>query len=178
MIRRSHSKFLSLLTPHRGTLGRISAFTILLLGMLAGCSPDVRERPPGYIRLAPVWELTRPETVVERSAVVVRYDERGFSVMSTLSTYDLSRLERKHVGDGWRWVSRYDESEFADDGTVLKGPAVAPLPYYELTVDLGGVESTQPETLYARLGSKRPASYRFQPPEHLLKAPVQGAPGG
>jgi hypothetical protein len=161
----------------RRRVTRILVLSILYLSALAGCSPEVRDRPPGYIRLAPVWELTRPETVVERSAVVVRYDERGFSVMSTLSTYDLSRLERKQVGEGWRWVSRYDESEFADDGTVLKGPAVAPLPYYELTVDRGSVESTQPDTLYVRLGSKRPPSYRFRPPEHLLKAPVQGTQG-
>ncbi len=151
----------------------LSAFFV---AYLTACTPDVRDRPPGFIRLAPVWALVRPETIIERSAVMVRYDEQGFSVMSTLSTYDLSRLQRVRVGESWHWASKTDGSEFAADGTVLKGPAVAALPYYEMIVDYGGVDSTQPETLYAKLGSQKPPTYRLKPPEHLLISPDAATP--
>ena len=145
---------------------------VLCLLVCAACSPDSRDRPPGYIRLAPAWELVQPETVIDRSAFLVRYDKDGFSVMSTLSSYDLSRLQRRTTPEGWRWYSLTDDSVFADDGTVLHGPAAEPLPYYELALDRGGVSSVGADTLYVRVGKKKPSTWRFTVPTELLTKPA------
>jgi hypothetical protein len=108
-------------------------------------------------------------TYFERSAFVLRFDGKGFSVMSTLSTRDLTRLARKESAEGIRWYSANDESIFADDGTVLQGPATEALPYYEIVLDEGAFRGPK-DTLYVQVGSKRPKDWRLELAPELLQA--------
>ena len=134
----------------------------------SACWGSSRDRPPGYIRLGPVRDFTQAITYFDRSAFVLRFDGKGFWVMSTLSTTDLTRLERKDSAEGDRWYASNDHSVFAEDGTVLQGPATQALPYYKVVLDEGAFRGPK-DTLYVAVGSKRPKDWRLEVAPGLLE---------
>jgi len=81
--------------------------------------------------------------------------------MSTACTHDLSALERRQNEGGEQWASAFTTSLYKSDGTVLKGPAVAPLPYYDLRLE-AGVYGGLPDTLFVHVGVERPAEWRLK----------------
>jgi hypothetical protein len=138
-------------------------FLALVAGaVLTACHPTSRDRPLGYFRLGKLDQLAAtPETFLQNLGLLLRRDERGFYVMSTMSTYDLSLLSFKQAENARVLVSSESESVFAEDGRVLKGPAVEPLPYYEIQFDeseYGGPK----DSLYAYVGRIKPKDWRLR----------------
>jgi len=156
-------------------MGGVVGVLLLALswGFLAGCS-EGRERPPGYVRVGKARELLAPETFLYQRGLLIRRDERGFSVMSTQCTYDLSTLARKLNPAGDTLVSRYSESTYRLDGSVLTGPARAPLPYYEAALDQGAFDGPV-DTLYVRIGKRVSPEWRLAVPAELLTPPSRGS---
>lgn len=146
----------------RFSLRYLLHFTVAVLTVVVffGCH-EALTRPYGYIRLGKASELTAPETPLLDKWLILRHDEKGFSVMSTLCTYDLSPLDIRHTPDGhYELVSRYTQSAYSSDGSVLHGPTRHPLPYYELTLD-EGVYGGPKDTLYVQVGVERPKEWRL-----------------
>lgn len=133
--------------------------------LLVSCRSSVLRRPYGDLRLGKVADLLAPDTFIEDDRLLVRHDAGGFSVMSTMCTYDLSPLTVKTTPQGKIWASAYSTSTYSYEGKVLTGPAKGDLPYYELRFDAmlyGGPV----DTLYASVGTEKP-------PEWRLSIPVQ-----
>ena len=117
------------------------------------------------MRLGTLQELASSETYLPDQRLLVRRDEKGFSVMSTVCTFDLTPLNRAEGGAGGEdsvtWRSSYSESEYSYEGKVIHGPSKNNLPYYNIKIDTavyGGVK----DTLYAEVGSERDPSWRFK----------------
>ena len=136
----------------------------LSLFVLIGCERTPLRRPFGEMRLGAITEFTAPETYLKGKHLVLRRDDRGFSVMSTECTYDLTQLVRKSQPDGSRvFVSQYSESQYADDGSVLHGPATSNLPYYEMRLSLGTLGGPL-DTLYVSIGKEVSKEWRLKVP--------------
>lgn len=137
---------------------------LLLIGVLVclwGCEGGVKKRPFGAFRLGNSNELSAPETDLNQYGLVLRRDEGGWFVMSTYCTYDLSHLKRVQTKDGFVYVSDYNESRYAADGTVLNGPAKAPLPYYKLRLEPGEYGGPK-DTLYVEVGQEVGREWRLK----------------
>lgn len=120
-------------------------------------------RPPGYLRIGKLAELSAPEQWLEAERLFLRLDERGYSVMSTLCTYDLTPLELEKTAEGEMFVSRFTSSRYRKDGTVVSGPSKFDLPYYELVI-APEVWGGPLDTLYVKVGTERPPSWRLPIP--------------
>ncbi|MBX7143731.1 MAG: Rieske 2Fe-2S domain-containing protein [Oligoflexia bacterium] len=154
-------------------LGRKLLFILLACCVLMSCEPSVRERPYGDLRLGKITEFLAPETYLKAQRLLLRRDERGWYVMSTMCSHDLSALELKEV-DGKRvFYSQFTSSSYDLDGNVLSGPAVEALPYYELYIDQGTYDGMR-DTLYARVGEKRSKDWRLPLP--MVSSPEQTQP--
>jgi hypothetical protein len=132
-----------------------------VLFMCTGCNSGGMKRPVGFVRLGPAAELAqRPETFFSEARVLVRYDGRGFSAMSTACTQDLSALTR--IGDGprRRWVSSLSSSAYDDEGRVIAGPTKAHLPFYELKL-AAGTYGGVPDTLFVEIGMETESAWRL-----------------
>lgn len=139
---------------------------VLIVG-LSGCEPAVRERPYGDLRVGKMKDLLGPRTLVRDAGLLIRRDEGGWSAMSTLCTHDLSVLQLKDNGQGPILTSMYTASTYGLDGTVLTGPAVKPLQYYELFIDQGLANGPR-DTLYAKIGVEKDRNWRLPvPPEFV-----------
>ncbi len=126
-----------------------------------GCETGARKRPIGYVRLGLAAELAQhPETFFSEARILVRYDDGGFSAMSTACTQDLSALTRIGEGSAKRWVSSYSNSAYDEYGRVLAGPTRADLPYYKLQIAAGSYGGV-PDTLFVELGSETTPAWRL-----------------
>ena len=128
---------------------------------IAACETGVQKRPIGWHRLGKAQDLLAAETFVDSQLLLLRHDERGFSVMSTACTYDLSPLVLRDGPNGRVFVSRYSESQYAESGKLLHGPAKVDLPYYQITLD-AGVAGGPKDTLYVQVGVEKPRDWRLQ----------------
>lgn len=142
-------------------IGR-SLLLFLLVTLIACDSPQ--RRPPGYFRLGKISDLRIPEKYIANDKLFVRFDGKGFSVMSTACTYDLSALVRVQRGDHYQWESSYTASKYADDGHVISGPAKFDLPFYKIDIDASAYGG-KPDTLFAEVGDEEGRDYRFFPEE-------------
>lgn len=143
------------------------AFVLLLLSSLmtlslSACTSKGLKRPYGFMRLGKISELSTNETYLPDLRLVVRMDEEGFSVMSTVCTLDLTPLTRVDDGGSVLWRSSYSESSYSYNGEVMSGPTKAPLPYYNLKID-SSVYGGPKDALYAEVGVERPKGWRFKP---------------
>lgn len=146
---------------------------ISLLGLLCGCDePSVaQKRPYGEMRLGKLSDISRaPESMFDNQGFLVRFDEGGFSAMSTLSSWDLTPLVIRQTPDGPIFVSTdpYSKSTYDKSGKVLTGPAKDPLPFYQLTVGSGVYcrteESCPKDTLFVIVGREVPSTWRLKIP--------------
>jgi hypothetical protein len=131
--------------------------------ILSGCEQKGLERPYGYIKLGKIDQFIGRRTFLTRDRLLIRRDEQGLSVMSTLCTYDLSPLTPQTTAHGIRFVSQYSTSTYDISGVVLRGPAQVTLPYYELRLaseDETGVR----DTLYVYVGKHVSPSWRLPMP--------------
>jgi Rieske Fe-S protein len=105
----------------------------------------------------------QPVQYLDDTGLLLRRDEGGWYAMSTLCTKDLSVLQRKETPNGTILASTFTTSTYALDGHVLTGPATKNLEYYELFIDQGVADGPK-DTLYARIGKFKPASWRLKVP--------------
>ncbi len=138
----------------------ISHLAMFMLS-LSACDTAGRKRSIGYVRLGPAAEIAqRPETFFSEARVLLRYDDEGFSAMSTACTYDLSALTRLGEGSSQRWVSSYSSSAYDDQGRVLVGPTKSNLPFYKLRI-AAGTYGGVPDTLFVEIGTEVEAAWRL-----------------
>jgi hypothetical protein len=151
---------------------RALAVLFFSLVIVTGCRDRGQTRPPGMLRLGPVDELARqPETHLTEQKILLRFDGKGFSAMSTACTYDLSALFRIETPEAPRWGSSYSESSYANDGSVLHGPAKASLPFFELR-SAKDFYYAPSEILYVKVGEEVPSTWRLPFPSQLLPTQV------
>jgi hypothetical protein len=152
---------------------------LLLILMFAGSLTACREgerRPPGYLRVGNAEQLARPMTFIEDQRLLLRLDERGFYVMSTECTFDLTALIPKKNQKGELYLASQETTSTYDmNGKVLTGPATVNLPYYEL-IAASGVYGGPVDTIYARIGYEKPADWRL--PVVRRKDKASAAPAG
>lgn len=144
-------------------LSFLTVSLLFILFVLTGCEHKGLERPYGYIKLGKIDQFTGRRTFLTRDRLVIRRDEQGLYVMSTLCTYDLSPLVPQTTAHGIRFVSQYSTSTYDISGVVLRGPAQVSLPYYELRLaseDETGVRNT----LYVYIGKQVSPSWRLAMP--------------
>jgi Rieske Fe-S protein len=151
---------------------------LLLLLTLAGCLTACQEgerRPPGYLRVGNAEQLAKPMTFIEDKRLLLRLDEKGFYVMSTECTHDLTALVPKKNEKGEMYLASQESTSTYDmNGKVLTGPATVNLPYYEL-IAASGVYGGPVDTIYARIGYEKPADWRLpvvRRKENASPAPV------
>lgn len=131
------------------------------LSLFFGCRPSEIKRPLGYGNLGSLASYQGQEVVdVSDHALLVRQDEGGLYGMSTLCSRELRRLKARKDPTGPVLFCDVCGSEFAADGTILKGPAVAPLPFFKL-IAAEGKPNGPKDTLYARIGEEVDKSWRF-----------------
>ena len=135
----------------------LAAFSITAL---VSCHETEKKRPFGLVRLGRIEDLKRPESFLSSEALLLRYDSKGFSVMSLLCTYDLAPLKVEQKADSQILKSPYTESSYNLDGTVASGPTTHALPYYEL-VAASGEYGGPVDSLFAKVGTIKPANWRL-----------------
>ena len=81
--------------------------------------------------------------------------------MSTMCTHDLTYLKRAQLDGKEFYTSTYTDSKYTLDGTVISGPSVAPLPYFELKID-SSIYGGPRDTLYAYVGKEVPKDWRLE----------------
>ena len=146
----------------------IAFFFILVCLVVVSACEQTKKRPYGYIRLGAVEALRVPATFREDLRLLVKYDAQGFSVMSTMCTYDLTPLTRVRVGQNFLFQSVYTTSRYDGTGVVLQGPTTEELPHYHLVLARASVNGPL-DTLYVRVGVEVPADWR-------LKIPLRDTP--
>ncbi|MBX7139312.1 MAG: Rieske 2Fe-2S domain-containing protein [Oligoflexia bacterium] len=144
--------------------------TLLICSLIlaGGCRERIQTRPIGWMHLGLLKDLLAEETYMPEKRLLLRRDAGGFYIMSTECTYDLARLVRRPGGDGYIFVSPYNGSEYDYQGKVLKGPAVANLPYYVLRLDSSTYGGPK-DTLFVQIGVEKPVDWRLKaelPPEN------------
>lgn len=147
---------------------RLLAVTLifsLILG-IGACRNRGVERPAGYLRLGPARELMNPETYFPKERLLLRYDERGFYVMSTASTFDGTALVKKNWDNTTIWASAFSTTTYDAAGKLLNGPGEADLPYYYLTLDAGSYTGKK-DTLYVYIGDYVSPDWRMPLPPDL-----------
>lgn len=151
-------------------LGVLHLCRLLSVALVIFClSACERRRPPGYLRIGKVVDLTASEQFIPGTDVYLRRDSYGYYAMSTLCSHDLSKLALKATDKGEIWVSQYTTSTYDKQGNVLTGPATEPLPFYKLRF-ASEVYGGPPETLYVEIGSEVPKGWRLS-----VSSPVAGA---
>lgn len=148
-----------------GLLKRASLLAALtvLISVLSACNPAAQKRPFGYIKLGKVRELLGQETIIERGGLILRRDAKGFFIMSTYCTKDLSHLAVTKGEGGATLSCPYDHSSFDGEGKVLTGPAISDLPYYKLEYSpdtYGGPV----DSLYVKVGEEVAKDWRLELP--------------
>ncbi len=131
--------------------------------LLVACNPKERERPFGDLRLGSITQLIADEMFLKDARLLLMRDARGWSIMSTLCTYDLSPLIPERRPEGVYWHSQYTKSHYDPQGNVLSGPSQAPLPRYKLYLEAGKYGGA-PDTLYVLIGEKVTQDWRLALP--------------
>lgn len=142
---------------------------LLVIYLLPACETKTRTRPIGWFKLGKVEELLAEQHLFKEYSLLLRRDERGFSVMSTMCTHDLSPLTLQPAGEEMIFVSQYSESKYDAFGHVLSGPAISDLPFYELKIDTGAYDGPR-DTLYAQVGVEVGRAWRLRPPPAIKPA--------
>jgi Rieske Fe-S protein len=143
----------------------LQRFFLVVLSFLAlsvtliGCDLHNRKRPYGYIRVGPLKNFLKKETLSEEYNLFIRRDERGLYAMSTMCTYDLAPLSLKRAGSKLIFYSHSNESTYDSEGRVLSGPSHHNLPYYKLRID-AKLRGGPVDTLYAIIADEVPPSWR------------------
>lgn len=130
---------------------------------ISGCEPTERKRPYGLVNLGKINDLKRPESFLSAHGLMLRFDEKGFSAMSLLCTYDLAPLKVRQQGDRQILISPYSQSTYNLDGSILTGPTQHSLPYYEL-IAASGKYGGPVDSLFAKIGTVKPAGWRLVVP--------------
>lgn len=142
----------------RRAIAVLAVFTIA-----TACTPSERTRPYGYLRVAPLSAIESPYSFFLEQGLLIRRDARGLSAMSTFCTYDLSKLVLKRGQEGLRFESQLTTSQYAFDGSVLRGPAKRDLPYFKVVLD-AAVYGGPKNTVYVFIGREVPPSWRLTLP--------------
>ena len=144
-------------------LRKISFAVIIIftVASLLSCRPSYRKRPISYHRLGPLSDFTQPEIELDKHNLLLRRDDDGFYIMSTVCTYDLTYLQRQNIEGKQIYVSSYSDSKYDLEGNVLSGPSVRHLPYYELKIDAATYDGPK-DTLYAYVGREVPKTWRLK----------------
>lgn len=134
---------------------------LLITTTICGCDSS-RKRPVGYFHLGEAAQLAaEKEHLFEDLRILVRYDEEGFSAMSTECPYDGVVLARVREGNASIWRSPTSGSVYDGKGKVVKGPSTHNLPFYELRLDRDSYEGRVP-TLYVHVGVEREEGWRLK----------------
>lgn len=143
---------------------------LILLGtLLPGCRSPELHRPDGVMRVGKVTDFVgHPETFLPHLRVLVRFDDRGLSVMSTACTYDLSPLELVEEEGGRILFSRFSGSRYTISGAVISGPQVAPLPFFPARVASETWDGPS-DTLYVEVGRLKEVDSHWRLPIRLKK---------
>lgn len=136
---------------------------IALIVSILGCHEEPRTRPYGYIKIGKISELMQPESRLWDLRLIVRYDQGGFSAMSTECTYDLAPLKTKMKDGREILYSDFSDSTYDLSGKVLTGPSKFALPYYRLEFGQGAYEGPY-DTLYVAVGEEKDPSWRLAIP--------------
>jgi hypothetical protein len=150
---------------------------IVILLISSSCRHN-HERPFGYLRIGTVTELSNPFNYFPDLRLLLRYDQKGFSVMSTICTHDLTPLRKVRTEQGVIFRSDYTTSTYSEYGKVLQGPAKEDLPYYRLVIASGNYEKLGiTDTLFVYIGDIRPATWRLMPKNkpQKVKPKINGA---
>ena len=122
------------------------------LMFLNGCDKRFH-RPGGEHNLGEVqYRLFPKQHIADRSMLLFR-DEKGWWVMSTRCTYDGCDLTYQDQV----LLCSCCKSAFTHEGKVINGPALDPLPFYEMFY--------KDKFLYAESGKHVKSDYRFTTPE-------------
>lgn len=125
----------------------------LLVLAAGGCKFRDYKRPAGLLNLGEVKTLLFEKQHIPVKAILLYRDERGWSALSTRSTYsgcDLTYQDQT-------LLDSCSGSEFSHSGKVLRGPADRPLPWYGLEY--------KDNRLFVDTGEIVDESYRFTTPE-------------
>ena len=148
---------------NRRSFGFLFTFIVLVIFSGSGCQSGGLKRPVGFMRLGLISDLTKPETYFPDEKLMLRHDEKGFSVMSTTCTYDLSPLLKQRYQNSYVWVSSFTDSTYDALGKVRTGPATIDLPYYR--IEFGASAYGGPiDTIYVEVGVERDKDWRIAPP--------------
>jgi hypothetical protein len=133
-------------------------FLLVVVLSAASCREKELHRPSGVIRVAPLSDiLAQPSSYFEDLRLLVRVDEKGVSVMSTLCSYDLTPLHIVEQSGKRVFVSDYSSSTYTEFGERLTGPTIHGLHYHKALVE-AGVYGGVPDTLFVSLGSESEVS--------------------
>lgn len=135
----------------------------LLVFILSSCGLRDRNRPIGFMKIGKISNFTQSETYLPEPRLVLRRDEGGFYVMSTMCTYDVSTLKRVMENGQYFFQSEETTSRYDNFGKVLKGPATRNLPYFKLILDYGDNPRVK-DTLYVEIGIDKNPSWRLKVP--------------
>ena len=146
------------------TFWKLGAILALVFGVLA-CHEGPRTRPYGYIKIGKIADLRQPETRFLDLRLIVRYDQKGFSAMSTECTYDLAPLKAKEKDGREILYSDFSDSTYDLSGKVLTGPSKYDLPYYRLEFGQESYQGTY-DTLYVAVGDEKSPDWRLAIPRN------------
>lgn len=124
--------------------------------ILPSCKSIEREaykRPEGLYPLGDIMNLLYEKQHIRDQAMFVRLDEGGWLVMSARCSHEGCDLT--YQSD--TFLCSCCRSVYDHYGTVLKGPAISALPYYEMTF--------KNDQLQADTSKIVPESHRFMKPE-------------
>ena len=125
-----------------------------------GCESRTLSRPFGTVRLLPVSKLATDEQYFPKLDLLLRRDQKGWYVMSTVDPLDLASLKGKQTPDGVRWFSAYSNHVYANDGSPVGGDTKVRLPFFTLVVEPGPAASPEP-WLYVRISEEQDPNWRL-----------------
>lgn len=100
---------------------------LLIIAAATGCQRRF-VRPGGEHQLGELKDLLRKRTVLRESGFLVFRDDQGWSVISSLCTYDGCNLTYQGKG----FLCSCCGSRFTEQGGVLNGPTQEVLPWFEI----------------------------------------------
>ena len=127
---------------------------------ILGCESRTLSRPFGTLRLVPVSKLSSDEQYFPKLDLLLRRDQKGWYVMSTVDPTDLVSLKGKQTPEGVRWFSAYSNHVFDNNGIPVSGDTKARLPFFTLQVEPGPAAAPEP-WLYVRVGEEQEPNWRF-----------------
>jgi Rieske Fe-S protein len=137
---------------------RLSIFLFSISALLLlGCE---QKRPPGFLYLGKITEIAEKSGFLEDKQIYIHRDNNGVVAMSTLCSYDLSKLKLVQQGKYKILATEFNESQYDLWGRVLRGPTTKDLPFYSVRIDSGEYGSAK-DSLYAEIGKEVPREWRL-----------------